>query len=172
MKRTIVALFSLLILISCSQSPQKKESVVDEKSAELSYSVDDLIKNAPELADKKVVVKGTVMHVCQHGGARCFLMGSSEDYTIRVEAGEKIGAFSQEHMGSELEIMGILREVKTEADAHQPGHDESQGNGEGGMHMNGKHEHDSVVEEAHAIIPENEQTEDRVFYLEGLEIRK
>ena len=70
-----------------------------------------LYANIEGLVDKEVVVKGTVSHVCKHSGARCFLMGSTEDISIRVEAGEEIGSFMQEQLGSELEIVGILREV-------------------------------------------------------------
>ena len=45
------------------------------------YEVITLLEQSGDLADKEIVVKGTVMHVCQHGGQRCFLMGSTEDLT-------------------------------------------------------------------------------------------
>jgi hypothetical protein len=112
--------------------------------------------------DKEVLVKGTVMHVCQHGGPRCFLMGSTEDINIRIEAGEKIGSFSQELMGSELEIAGVLREVKTEADAHNPGEHEG----------DAKAEEDSVTVKAHQVIAESQEKAEIVYFIEGLKINE
>ncbi len=54
-------------------------------------------------------------------------MGSNENINIKVEAGEKIGAFMQEQMGSDLTIAGILRERNIEPDKH----DSNRGQGEG-----------------------------------------
>jgi hypothetical protein len=101
------------------------------------------------------------MHVCKEGGARCFLMGSTELMNIRVEAGEKIGAFNQEQMGSELEIVGILKEVKTEADAHNPGK-------EHGTEQNT----DSARAAAHQIIAESQEAAEVVYFIEGLAVRE
>jgi hypothetical protein len=110
--------------------------------------------------DQEVTVKGTVMHVCKQGGGRCFLMGSTEDTNIRVEAGEKIGAFSQEQMGSDLTITGIFKEVKTEADAHNPARE----------HDAEDHEHDAEAEEAHRIIVEAEEKVEVVYFIEGITV--
>jgi hypothetical protein len=38
-------------------------------------------------------------------------MGASDDVSIRVEAGDEIDAFKQEHVGDELQITGIFRLV-------------------------------------------------------------
>lgn len=167
-----IALFAVvaLMMFACGQQTKKqddKKAVVEP--TEVVLSVDELLEKADELADTEVIVKGTVMHVCKHGGGRCFLMGSTEDITIRVEAGEKIGAFDQEQMGSDLEIVGVFKEVKTEADAHNPGkeHGEHAEDGE-------KHEHDvddTETEAAHKVIAENQEAAEKVFFIEGLKVR-
>ena len=160
-----LALMSLLtfFLFSCGNSPKSGEqtATVSEKEAVV-YSVDDLYKNAADIVDKEVVVKGTVMHVCKEGGVRCFLMGSNEEINIRVEAGEKIGAFSQEQMGSDLEIIGILKEVKTEADAHNPGQHEGEEQAE----------HNAATSQAHNIIAESQNNADIVYFIEGLNVKE
>lgn len=160
-----IALFSffVVILMACGQQP-KQDSKTQEKSIEV-LSVDDLLEKAPGYTDKEISVKGTVMHVCKHGGGRCFLMGSTEDYTIRVEAGEKIGAFNQEQMGSDLVITGILKEVLTEADAHNPGK-------EHGEHGDEEHAEDEDTEHAHNIIANNEDDAERVFFIEGISVKE
>ncbi|MFV0269055.1 MAG: hypothetical protein ACK5HT_18165 [Draconibacterium sp.] len=162
-----IAMLSMLALIvfACGQQAKKAPVKTEEAPKEVVVlTVDELLQQAPELADKEVIVKGTVFHVCQHGGERCFLMGSSEDISIRIEAGEKVGAFTQEQMGSELEIAGILKEVKTEADAHNPGAEHGHGEGEA--------EEDTETAKAHQIIAENQTAAERVFFIEGLKVRE
>ena len=160
-KIVLISLMSILFF-GCNNASKQNENQAAEKSAVV-YSVDDLYANAAELQGKEVVVKGTVMHVCKQGGGRCFLMGSTEDMNIRVEAGEKIGAFSQEQMGSDLTITGVFKEVRTEADAHNPA-------GEHGEEE--AHEEDAETEEAHRIIAEAQEATDVVYFIEGLKIQK
>jgi hypothetical protein len=159
-KFVVISLMSILFL-GCNNVSKQNENEAAEKSAVV-YSVDDLYANASELEGKEVVVKGTVMHVCKQGGGRCFLMGSTEDMNIRVEAGEKIGAFSQEQMGSDLTISGVFKEVRTEADAHNPESD----------HGEEENEHDEESDEAHRIIAEAEAKAEVVYFIEGLKIEK
>ncbi len=160
--------FALLTLVaalffSCgNQGAGNKNNAAKAEKAAVVYTVDELYANAPDLADKEVTVKGTVMHVCKQGGGRCFIMGSNEDFNIRIEAGEKIGAFSQEQMGSDLTITGIFKEVKTEADAHNPARE----------HGTEDHEHDEEAEEAHRIIVQAEEKTDVVYFMEGIQIVK
>lgn len=162
MKQLFLLSFMGLLLFGCSNQSKKNENTAEEKPAKV-YSVDDLYANAAELEGKEIVVKGTVMHVCKQGGGRCFLMGSTEDMNIRVEAGEKIGAFSQEQMGSDLEIVGIFKEVRTEADAHNPQ----------GEHGEGEdHEEDAETEEAHRVIADAQEASEVVYFIEGLRVQK
>ena len=159
-KIVLISLMSILFF-GCNNASKQNENQAAEKSAVI-YSVDDLYANAAELQGKEVVVKGTVMHVCKQGGGRCFLMGSTEDMNIRVEAGEKIGTFSQEQMGSDLTIAGVFKEVRTEADAHNPA----------GEHGDEDHDHDDEAEEAHRIIAQAEDKVEVVYFIEGLKIQK
>ena len=163
MKKIVFLSLLAVVVFSCGQRTAKQEAKSIEGVEEtVVLTIDEVLEKAPELADQKVVVKGTVFHVCQHGGQRCFLMGSSEDVSIRIEAGEEIGAFTQEQMGSELEITGILKEVKTEADAHNPGAE----------HGEGEHKDNAETQEAHKIITENQEAAERVFFIEGASVKE
>lgn len=161
MKKLVLLSIVAAFLFSCGQAPKNQEAKKEEPLKEaVVLSVDDLLAQASDLADKEVVVKGTVMHVCQEGGHRCFLMGSSEEFTIRVEAGEKIGAFQQEQMGSELQIVGVLKEVKTEAEAHNPGAE------------HGEVTEDEETQNAHNILAENQAAVEREFFIEGIAVKE
>jgi len=161
MKNLVYLSFFVFLIFGCSNQNQNQQKVDDGKAQAVVLSVDELYVNAANLVDQEVVVKGTVMHVCKEGGARCFLMGSTEDKNIRVEAGEKIGAFKQEQMGSDLEIVGILKEVKTEAEAHNP--IVEQGGNEETI--------DSVRAAAHQIIAEAQENAEIVYYIEGSKVK-
>lgn len=185
MKKALFAIIALAMLFSCSsQSNQKKE----EKQAQLAaLTVDELQKQAKDLVGKEVVVKGTVTHVCKEAGARCFVMGSTEDVTIRIEAGT-IGSFTQEQMGSDIEVRGVLREVQLdEADlkemqsaaekgespnkAHALGHDGPS------MHTVDGGKHDSIsqtkkLEEMSNKLAESKEGYVPVYYIDGIELIK
>lgn len=153
-----------ILFFACGMQNKNQQKTEDKPTEAVVLTVDELYQNAAEMAGKEVIVKGTVMHVCKQGGARCFLMGSNEDINIRVEAGEKIGAFSQEQMGSELEIAGILKIVKTEADAHNPGQEHGEGETET--------TEDAATETAHKIIAESQETAEVVYFIEGLNVKE
>jgi hypothetical protein len=161
-----LALLGIIVLmfLGCGKTNKNKQSVEEQPAEVVVLTVDELYQKAADLADKEVIVKGTVMHVCKQGGARCFLMGSNEDMNIRVEAGEKIGAFSQEQMGSDLEIAGVLKVVRTEADAHNPG--KEHGDAE---HA---HEEDEETENAHKIIAEAQEAAEVVYFIEGIKVKE
>ena len=162
MKNLVWLSFFVFLIFGCSNQNKNQQKVDDEKAQAVVLSVDELYTNAADLVDKEVVVKGTVMHVCKEGGARCFLMGSTEDKNIRVEAGEKIGAFKQEQMGSDLEIVGILKEVKTEAEAHNPI-----------VEQNSSQEPaDSARAAAHKVIADAQETAEVVYFIEGLKVKE
>lgn len=161
MKNLVLIGILTFLFFGCGNQNKKQQQSAEPQVVVL--TVDELYEKAAELADKEVVVKGTVMHVCKQGGGRCFLMGSNEDMNIRVEAGEKIGAFTQEQMGSDLEITGILKIVRTEADAHNPGNEHGEASTE---------ETDSVADEAHRIIAESLKDEEIVYFIEGLSVKE
>ncbi len=161
MKKLAVILLLATILISCGN--QKKTKVAEVSEPVQIITVDELYQEAEKLVDQEVTLKGTVMHVCKQGGGRCFLMGSTEDIIVRVEAGEKIGAFTQEQMGSELEISGIFRLVKTEADAHNPGKEHGE---------DAEEVEDASTEEAHQTIADSQEEQEAQYFIEGLSLKE
>ncbi len=164
MKKLLLFSVVAILFFGCSNQNKNQQKTEEQPAQAVVLTVDELYKNAAEMADKEVIVKGTVMHVCKQGGARCFLMGSNEEINIRVEAGEKIGAFSQEQMGSELEISGILKVVKTEADAHNPSKEHGEGEAE--------HTEEATTENAHKIIAESQENAEVVYFIEGLTVKE
>lgn len=148
------------------KSKKKTQNSEQIKTEIVVLSVDDLYKNAADLADKEVVVTGTVMHVCKHGGQRCFIMGSNEEINIRIEAGEKIGAFGQELMGSDVEIVGVLKLVRTEAEVH------SYGDHQEGEHCDEEYNEDAETVNVHKVIAESQDDAEVVYFIEGIKAKE
>jgi hypothetical protein len=61
---------------------------------------------------KEITVKGTVDHICKHGGKRVKIFGENPDNTLHGEASESTGAFNAELEGSDVCLTGIVAESK------------------------------------------------------------
>jgi hypothetical protein len=99
---TLIACFFL----ACGNK-QKSETIQPEAVV---YTVEELIPVAEQNQDQAVIVTGLVEHVCMHSGKRCFIVGADESLSLRIEAGEAIGSFDQELIGSTIKVKGVLKE--------------------------------------------------------------
>lgn len=93
-------------LLSCSGS--QKQAAVSDTAVEL----DQLLVVADQKVDNTLTVVGYVTHTCKHAGKKCFIVGESQEVSLRVEAEGEIEAFSAELVGSKLAITGILKEQR------------------------------------------------------------
>jgi hypothetical protein len=115
MRKLILFIVLSLALFSCSGN-KKSEAVADKDlSASVStkiptYELDKLLSVADRELDKTIRVVGTVTHTCKHSGKRCFIVGESEQVSMRIEAKGKIGGFNRELVGSLLKFTGVLKE--------------------------------------------------------------
>lgn len=183
MKTKLLFVLALALFFSCSSRNNQKKDAKSEELAAL--TVEEVQAQGNDLVGKEVVIKGTVTHVCKESGARCFVMGANEDNSIRIEAG-KIGSFSQEQMGSDIKVRGILREVKLDSQdlaameksaaeggsankEHALGHDGQS------MHAVDGGKHDSLTKakklaEMSQKLSESKEAYLPVYYLEGVEL--
>lgn len=112
MKQLFFIAAALLLTIGCSQN--KSADIADVKfetnKYPQAYTLDSLLKNADQLLDQTVMVRGSVTHTCKHAGKRCFIVGDDPNVSMRIEATGEIGGFNRELVGSELAITGVLKE--------------------------------------------------------------
>ena len=124
--------FSLFVMMlaltfTACQNKQKSTEASVEKSCCSSesvqtkvYSLEDLLDNASSLVDKEVAFKGTVNHVCKHGGKKCFMNGDDPTVAIQVMAKGSISVFDKELIGSEITVKGVMKERRmTKADVEK-----------------------------------------------------
>lgn len=116
MKKLLIITLISYLFMSCGNKKADNSSAAAEKTKSATeipiYQLDALLNEADQLVGQTVKVVGNVTHTCVHSGKRCFIVGENENVTMRIEAKGEIGGFNRELVGSELEIIGVVRERK------------------------------------------------------------
>lgn len=99
------------IMMSCGNKEQKTDEACCDKEKEI-VTVDKVMADMASFVDKDIVIKGTVNHVCAHGGKRMFIMGEDPDVAIKITPSEEIGVFEKELEGSHVIVHGVLKELR------------------------------------------------------------
>lgn len=107
----LVMAFAGWALTACGSGQPQTETAQEQSQAKV-MDVDALLADAENLVDKDITVEGICTHICARGGGKLFMMGSDDTKTIRVEAGEKIGKFTQEVVNRIVTINGTMREQR------------------------------------------------------------
>ncbi len=106
----IFSLSILLVLaVSCGQQTNTTTDLSELEVSEV--SVEALLADASPFVEQPVSLKGTVVHVCRHGGQRLFLVGEDGEDRFRITVGENISEFDIELEGSMIEVNGIVKEL-------------------------------------------------------------
>lgn len=63
---------------------------------------------------KEVEIKGMVVHVCQHGGKKMFIIGEDPDKRVKIDASEKVSVFKPELEGSTVLVQGTIQPIVEE----------------------------------------------------------
>jgi hypothetical protein len=162
------SLFILLVLaVSCGQQTNKTTDLSELEVSEV--TVEALLADASPYVETPVSLKGTVVHVCRHGGQRLFIVGENGEDRFRITVGENISEFDVELEGSMIEVNGIVRELiidetylaEWEAEVGE-GSEHSRGEGhEGGVGHGDNH--------GEAQIQDEDQGEEAEGELDGAE---
>lgn len=101
-----------LFFTACAKQEdvKKAEAKVDEVTQVAIEVFDSLAVN---LVGKPVEIKGTVIHVCKHGGTKCFVIGEDEKTKLKVDAGS-IEKFEKELEGSDVILRGVVAELRVD----------------------------------------------------------
>ncbi len=161
MLRKLLSIVVILsALVACNNVENDKKT--SEKKAEITkVSVDNFEAMAGELVDKPVSIKGTIVHVCKHGGKKLFLASDSTETQVKVTTAADMKAFNTDWEGSDATIEGKVAELvideqylndweaKARENAKDAEHNEDHKHQEGEEHA---HEHDSDLENTLKVI--------------------
>jgi hypothetical protein len=118
MKKLIYLLFiaTAAVAVACNNS-QTKENKTEEKTAvnETFVSIDSFLVIAKNYVGKELTVKGTVDHVCKHGGKRVKIISTGTGESIHGEASENMGIFDAKLEGNDIYLTGIVKENRIDS---------------------------------------------------------
>lgn len=99
-----------IIFAACNNSTSDQNQAKELATVtceEFSTSPDDYV-------GQEILIEGTAMHVCKHGGKRMFIAGLDPDERIKVTAGDDIAAFEVELEGSDVAVVGVVEELRVD----------------------------------------------------------
>lgn len=109
-KKVFGILLTLAVFAACTNQGQKSEETKENEIA--AVTVDEVAADMTAFVDKNIVIKGTVNHVCSHGGKRMFIMGKDPDVAIKITPNDEIGVFEKELEGSHVKVTGVMKELR------------------------------------------------------------
>jgi len=118
-RNLFLILLATVLIWSCgnqqttSQEQTAEEEVVEiEKPVEMSLA--DFKEKAETIVGKEIILEGTVIHVCKHGGQKMFITADDPDIRIKITTGEETAAFEPELEGSYVKVLGLVEEIESE----------------------------------------------------------
>lgn len=119
-KNLLLILVAAVFMISCGgqstsqedeQTTQQEEVAVIEPSL---IALADFSDQAEALVGKEVILEGSVIHVCKHGGKKMFITADDPDVRIKITTGEETASFDTELEGSYVKVVGIVEAIEVE----------------------------------------------------------
>jgi hypothetical protein len=117
MKKIFLVIIAMaFIAVSCENSTStktnntKSEEVIIDEIIEVNLAEFD--DKVGDLVGKKIVMAGTVDHICKHGGQKLFLVDTESEGRIKVTPDENVAAFNTELEGQNIIVTGIVEEQR------------------------------------------------------------
>jgi hypothetical protein len=115
-KKFYLFAIAAIFVASCNNAPKDQAAEGDEMNSDemevVMISPDEFNANPDAFVDMNVVIEGTAVHVCKHGGKRMFIIGTDPENRIQVKAGDAIASFDETLEGSDVVINGVVEELR------------------------------------------------------------
>ena len=112
-KSNLLILVVLFIAASCNQGVKDQAGAAKNDTTRLTVMTFE--KQADSCIEKPVIIEGTVLHLCKHGGKRMFLVDGTDSISVEVTTGPKIAKFDDALVGSRVRVFGTLKEERIDA---------------------------------------------------------
>ena len=112
-RNVLFILFSIFILSACDHGVKKSEA--DHSKDTVKMAVQTFDQKADSFINRSVVIEGTVLHTCKHGGKRMFIVNGADSIRVEITAGQDISKFDEALAGSKVRVFGILKEERIDA---------------------------------------------------------
>jgi hypothetical protein len=105
-----IIIVTIFLISSCNRGP--KENSGENKTDTALLTVLTFDTSAHSYVDKPVIIEGTVLHLCKHGGKRMFLVDGTDSVRVEITAGPDITKFEESLIGSRVRVFGTLKEER------------------------------------------------------------
>ncbi len=117
MKKFLFAIIALaFVIVSCENAGHQHEAADSDSKVNVEeialINLQDFEAKAGDFVGKKIQLKGTVDHVCKHGGQRMFIVNQDSDARVKITPDEEVAAFNTNLEGSAVNIFGIVEEMR------------------------------------------------------------
>ncbi len=102
-----------LVLSACNQGSRNEAKKSQTDTATITVLTFE--KQADSLVGKPVIIEGTVLHTCKHGGKRMFLVDGTDSIRVEITTGPDIAKFEESLIGSRVRVYGLLKEERIDA---------------------------------------------------------
>jgi len=103
----------LVVTAACNRGADKAENKA--KNDTVRMTVLSFEKQADSCINKPVIIEGTVLHVCKHGGDKMFLVDGTDSIRVQITTGPKIAKFDEALIGTRVRVSGTLKEERVDA---------------------------------------------------------
>jgi hypothetical protein len=112
MTKNLLSIFIISIFFFASCNQGIKDNSGENKTDTALLTVLSFDTSAHNFVDKPVIIEGTVLHLCKHGGKRMFLVDSTDSVRVEITAGPDITKFEESLVGSRVRVFGTLKEER------------------------------------------------------------
>jgi len=98
----------MVIAPSCKHNKQASKKQESPNEVKTYLTVDEIIASAKKFSNKTIHLKGTVEHICKHGGKRFKIISPGGKNELKIELGNNFESLDLSVMGNNVKITGKL----------------------------------------------------------------
>jgi len=122
MRKYLFLIIPAFMLFSC-ENPQNADAGADgtdttatEQTEELQViNASDFDSLAENFIDQELVIEGTCVHTCKHGGGKMHIVGTNPDVRVVVMATDESGKFNADMEGTKYLVTGKVLETRIDS---------------------------------------------------------
>lgn len=120
LKNVFLILVATVFLMACggqNTATQEEQATTHEEVAAVEPMVLTLAEfqeKASSIIGQEIILEGSVIHVCKHGGKKMFITADDPDVRIKITTGQETASFDTELEGSYVKVVGIVEAMEVE----------------------------------------------------------
>jgi len=122
MKKYLFLFIPALMLFSCQNGQNNNEITATEDSTITTQKADYQLINASDFdslagnfVGEEIMIEGTCVHTCKHGGGKMHIVGDNPDNRVVIMASDASGKFNADMEGTKYHVIGKVLETRIDS---------------------------------------------------------